>query len=194
MQLLNIPVCHDPAHDGRAEAAHYNATLLNCARCGGTYQVQGGTSRSHASAILHSPENIPPCITHNLGLQEGSLEGAEARVERSAATGRPQLRVRAGLLATFCLGYTCGDTWELGYHGCLCRGDTIEEAASGGQEAAEGDQEAAGVQQETAGGDQEAAGGDQEAAGGGQGAVSVGGHGRTSLVMVLLTAWMWGSS
>ena len=95
-------------------------------------------------------------------------------MERSAATGRPQLRVRAGLLATFCLGYTCGDTWELGYHGCLCRGDTIEEAAAGVQ--------------------QEAAGGGQEAAGGGQGAVSVGGHGRTSLVMVLLTAWMWGSS
>ena len=171
VQLLNIPVCHDPAHDGRTEAAHYNATLLNCARCGGTYQVQGDTSRDYASAILHSPENIPPCITHNLGLQEGSLEGAEARVERSAATGRPQLRVRAGLLATFCLGYTCGDTWELGYHGCLCRGDTIEEAAAGVQ--------------------QEAAGGGQEAAGGG---VSVGGHGRTSLVMVLLTAWMWGSS
>ena len=41
VQLLNIPVCHDPAHDGRTEAAHYNATLLNCARCGGTYQVQG---------------------------------------------------------------------------------------------------------------------------------------------------------
>ena len=94
-------------------------------------------------------------------------------MERSAATGLPQLRVRAGLLATFCLGYTCGDTWELGYHGCLCRGDTIEEAA-------------AGVQQEAAG-----EGVKQEAAGGG---VSVGGHGRTSLVMVLLTAWMWGSS
>ena len=94
-------------------------------------------------------------------------------MERSAATGRPQLRVRAGLLATFCLGYTCGDTWELGYHGCLCRGDTIEE-------------EAAGLQQE-------AAGGGQEAAGAGQGAVSVGGHGRKSLVMVLLTVWMWGS-
>ena len=92
-------------------------------------------------------------------------------MERSAATGLPQLRVRAGLLATFCLGYTCGDTWELGYHGCLCRGDTIEEAAAGVQ--------------------QEAAGGGLEAAGGG---VSVGGHGRTSLVMVLLTAWMWGSS
>ena len=159
VQLLNIPVCHDPAHDGRTEAAHYNATLLNCARCGGTYQVQGDTY-----SIFHSTENIPPCITDNLGLQEGSLEGAEARVERSAATGRPQLRVRAGLLASFCLGYTCGDTWELGYHGCLCRGDTIEEAAAGVQ---------------------------QEAAGGG---LTVGGHGRTSLVMVLLTAWMWGSS
>ena len=97
-------------------------------------------------------------------------------MERSAASGRPQLRVRAGLLATFCLGYTCGDTWELGYHGCLCAGDTVEEAAAG------------------AGVEQEAASGGQEAAGGGQGAVSVGGHGRTLLVMVLLTVWMWGSS
>ena len=97
-------------------------------------------------------------------------------MERSAASGRPQLRVGAGLLATFCLGYTCGDTWELGYHGCLCAGDTAEEAAAG------------------AGVEQEAASGGQEAAGGGQGAVSVGGHGRTLLVMVLLTVWMWGSS
>ena len=46
MQLLNIPVCHDPAHDGHTEATHYNATLLNCAQCGGTYQVQGD-SRSY---------------------------------------------------------------------------------------------------------------------------------------------------
>ena len=90
-------------------------------------------------------------------------------MERSAASGRPQLRVRAGLLATFCLGYTCGDTWELGYHGCLCAGDTVEEAAAG-------------------------AGVEQEAASGGQEAVSVGGHGRTLLVMVLLTVWVWGSS
>ena len=90
-------------------------------------------------------------------------------MERSAASGRPQLRVGAGLLATFCLGYTCGDTWELGYHGCLCAGDTAEEAAAG-------------------------AGVEQEAASGGHGAVSVGGHGRTLLVMVLLTVWMWGSS
>ena len=97
-------------------------------------------------------------------------------MERSAASGRPQLRVRAGLLATFCLGYTCGDTWELGYHGCLCAGDTAEEAAAG------------------AGVEQEAASGGQEAASGGHGAVSVGGHGRTLLVMVLLTVWMWGSS
>ena len=104
-------------------------------------------------------------------------------MERSAASGRPQLRVRAGLLATFCLGYTCGDTWELGYHGCLCAGDTAEEAAAG-----------AGVEQEAASGGQGAVSGGQEAAGGGQGAVSVGGHGRTLLVMVLLTVWMWGSS
>ena len=96
-------------------------------------------------------------------------------MERSAASGRPQLRVRAGLLATFCLGYTCGDTWELGYHGCLCAGDTVEEAAGAGVE-------------------QEAASGGQEAASGGQEAASVGGHGRTLLVMVLLTVWMWGSS
>ena len=104
-------------------------------------------------------------------------------MERSAASGRPQLRVGAGLLATFCLGYTCGDTWELGYHGCLCAGDTVEEAAAG-----------AGVEQEAASGGQEAASGGQEAASDGQEAVSVGGHGITLLVMVLLTVWMWGSS
>ena len=49
VQLLNIPVCHDPAHDGHTEATHYNATLLNCAQCGGTYQVQGD-SRSYTSS------------------------------------------------------------------------------------------------------------------------------------------------
>ena len=111
-------------------------------------------------------------------------------MERSAASGRPQLRVGAGLLATFCLGYTCGDTWELGYHGCLCAGDTVEEAAAG----AGVEQEAASGGQEAASGGQEAASGGQESASDGQEAVSVGGHGRTLLVMVLLTVWMWGSS
>ena len=58
----------------------------------------------------------------------------------------------------------------------------------------QGGQHVYAVQQEAAGVQQEAAGGGLEAGGAGQGAVSVGGHGRTSLVMVLLTAWMWGSS
>ena len=108
MRLHNIPVCHDPDHDGsEGLASHHSVALQDCQqRC----RARGRATGLYETGWL------------------GAGAGAGAELVRGNGTGLG-LRVGDNLITDICLAYSCNDGWEPKYMGCLC--DTFRKPARG---------------------------------------------------------------